>query len=448
MVALVSKPVSGIKGIARVPGDKSISHRALMLGAIAEGETVISGLLEGEDVLRTARALLSMGAIITPPDMPGGMWRAQGLTKGASGAIILRPPRTALDLGNSGTSARLLMGLISGYSVTAVLTGDASLTKRPMGRVIKPLSQMGAQFEATSGDKMPIRVIGAGNLRPISYTLPVPSAQVKSAIMLAGLRAGGITMIVEPVPTRDHSERMLRYFGADILSQAQPDGSNVVTVTGGARLTGRQVTVPSDPSSAAFVAVAALITEDSDIVISNVSVNPLRVGLYDTLKEMGANIAFENPREKSGEPVADLRVKSSALRGVVVPAARVASMIDEFPILAIAAAFAQGKTVMTDLAELRVKESDRLLAIVRGLSAAGVKADMGEDSLTVTGCDGVPAGGCVVETQLDHRIAMSFLVLGMAAKLPVTVDDGETINTSFPGFTALMNSLGAAILDA
>jgi 3-phosphoshikimate 1-carboxyvinyltransferase len=445
MTKLISRPVAGLKGAARVPGDKSISHRALMLGAIASGETTVTGLLEGEDVLRTARALLSMGAIVTPPAQSGGTWSVQGPKPEGGRPPALRSPRAMLDLGNSGTSARLLMGLVSGYPASAIFTGDASLTKRPMGRVIKPLSQMGARFEATAGDRLPLKVMGSGNLRGISYTLPVPSAQVKSAIILAGLHAAGETAVTEPSPTRDHSERMLRHFGASVESHPQKDGSNLVLIRGGAVLEGRPISVPSDPSSAAFLAVAALITRDSDIVIPNVSVNPLRTGLYDTLKEMGADITFENPRERAGEPVCDLRVKSSRLKGVTVPPARVPAMIDEFPILSVAASFAEGKTVMTDLAELRVKESDRLAAIVKGLSAAGVKLVSGEDSLAVEGDGKPPRGGCAIETRLDHRIAMSFLVLGMGASEAVTIDDSDTMNTSFPGFAALVNGLGADI---
>jgi len=445
MNQLASHPVPGLKGVARVPGDKSISHRSLMFGAIADGETQISGLLEGEDVLRTARALVSMGAIITPPDAPGGVWRAEGPKKDMGGKASLRSPRNLLNLGNSGTSARLLMGLVSGYDVEAVFMGDASLTKRPMGRVIKPLSQMGAQFEATSGDRLPLKVMGSSALRSIRYILPVASAQVKSAVLLAGLHAQGSTVVIEPTPTRDHSERMLRFFGAKVDSSAQADGSVIVTIEGRPKLAGRNITVPSDPSSCAFLVVAALITKDSEVLIPNVLVNPLRTGLYDTLVEMGASIAFENAREKSGEPVADLRVKSSALKGVTVPPARVASMIDEFPILSVAASFAEGKTVMTDLAELRVKESDRLAVMAEGLAAAGVKLQMGEDSLVVEGTGAPPKGGCGVRTHLDHRIAMSFLVMGMGAKEPVSIDDSETMNTSFPGFAALLNGLGAKI---
>jgi 3-phosphoshikimate 1-carboxyvinyltransferase len=438
MTGLVSKPVSGLKGIARVPGDKSISHRSLMFGALAEGVTTVTGLLEGEDVLRTAAALTAMGAAIETPAATGA-WRIRGL-----GAAPLTSPRAAVYLGNSGTSARLLMGLAGGYPLQATFTGDDSLSRRPMGRVIKPLSQMGVRFETSDGDRMPLKIIGSDHLSPIEYTLPVASAQVKSAILLAGLHAKGKTVVTEPSPTRDHTERMLRFLGADISSAAQADGSNVITLRGFPKLVARDFTVPSDPSSAAFLAVAALITKDSDVLIPNVSVNPLRAGIYETLREMGGDITFENPREASGEPVADIRVRSSALKGVTVPPERVPSMIDEFPVLSVAASFAGGKTHMSDLSELRVKESDRLAAIAKGLAQTGVTAEMGEDTLTVQG-GRTPKGGCTIAANLDHRIAMSFLVMGLAAKEPVAIDDAETIGTSFPGFAELMNGLGGDI---
>ncbi|TAL34803.1 MAG: 3-phosphoshikimate 1-carboxyvinyltransferase [Alphaproteobacteria bacterium] len=438
MTGLVSKPASSLKGTARVPGDKSISHRSLMFGALAEGVTTVTGLLEGEDVLRTAAALTAMGAAIETPAATG-VWRIRGL-----GAAPLTSPRATVYLGNSGTSARLLMGLAGGYPLQAVFTGDDSLSRRPMGRVIKPLSQMGVRFETSDGDRMPLKIIGADNLTPIEYTLPVASAQVKSAILLAGLHARGNTVVTEPSPTRDHTERMLRFLGADITSVTQNDGSNVITLKGFPKLVARDFTVPSDPSSAAFLTVAALITKDSDVLIPNVSVNPLRAGIYETLREMGGDITFENPREASGEPVADIRVRSSALKGITVPPARVPSMIDEFPVLSVAASFAEGKTYMSDLAELRVKESDRLAAIARGLAQTGVKAEMGEDTLTVHGGQ-TPQGGCTIAANLDHRIAMSFLIMGLAAKEPVAIDDSETIGTSFPGFAGLMNALGAGI---
>lgn len=439
MSGLISRKSKGLAGTARVPGDKSISHRALMFGALCRGETAITGLLEGEDVLCTGGALTAMGAHIETPARDGH-WRVRGV-----GDRPLVSPHAPVYLGNSGTSARLLMGLAGGYPLSVTFTGDASLSKRPMARVIRPLTEMGVGFEPSPGDRLPLKVIGSGKLRPLRYTLPVASAQVKSAILLAGLHAEGETVVTEPAPTRDHTERMLRYFGADIRSAPQPDGSNVVTLKGFPTLVARDLLVPSDPSSAAFVAVAALITKDAEVLIPNVSVNPLRAGLYETLKEMGGDIRFENARDASGEPVADLRVRSSELRGVDVPPARVPSMIDEFPILSVAASFARGKTYMPDLAELRVKESDRLAAIAAGLAAAGVRAEMGEDNLAVFGTGAAPQGGCTVATHLDHRIAMSFLIMGMAAQAPVAVDDAETINTSFPGFAALMNGLGADI---
>lgn len=436
---LLSAPAGGLSGVARVPGDKSISHRSLMLSALCTGRTQIHGLLEGEDVLRTARALIAMGAHIQPPDRAGGTWVVQGAGTG------LKSPRTTVYLGNSGTSARLLTGLCAGYPLQATFTGDASLQKRPMGRVIKPLAQMGVRFETTSGDRLPLRIIGQAQLRPIEYTLPVASAQVKSAILLAALRASGTTTVIEPVATRDHTERMLRGFGFAVEQESAADGSVVIRIAGGQKLaTPGRLYVPADPSSAAFLVVAALVTPDSDITVTDVAMNPLRCGLYTTLLEMGADISVENPRQLGGEDVADLRVRSSRLRGVTVPADRVASMIDEFPILSVAAAFAEGETHMTGLAELRVKESDRLAAIAAGLAACGVTVVAGEDSLTVTGGQKV-AGGATIDTQLDHRIGMSFLVLGMAAQAPVAIDDAAAIATSFPDFAGLMNQLGARI---
>ncbi len=439
MTGLTSHPAKSLKGVARVPGDKSISHRSLMFGALGSGETIVTGLLEGEDVLRTAKALIAMGVHIDEPKDEHGIWRITGI-----GEQPLKTPRSTVYLGNSGTSARLLMGLIGGYPLHATFTGDESLEKRPMGRVIKPLAQMGVQFESAS-DKLPIKIIGSANLRPIEYTLPVASAQVKSAILLAGLHAEGTTTVIEPKPTRDHTERMLRHFGADITTENLPDGSAVIRLKGFPTLKGGQITVPSDPSSAAFLTVAALITADSDVLIPNVLINTSRTGLYDTLIEMGADVTLENRREKSGEEVADIRARSSRLKGVTVPVARVPSMIDEFPILSVAASFAEGKTYMSDLAELRVKESDRLLAIAKGLTLAGVIAEMGEDDLTVHGTGGKVPGGCTVATNLDHRIAMSFLVMGLAAQSPVAVDDSETMATSFPNFQELLNGLGARI---
>jgi 3-phosphoshikimate 1-carboxyvinyltransferase len=436
---LISARSAALSGDVGVPGDKSISHRSLMFAALAPGRTAIEGLLEGEDVLRTARAVIGMGAAVAPPDRSGGVWTV-------TGPEALRNPRTTLDLGNSGTSARLLMGLIGGFGVQATLTGDASLQRRPMGRVIKPLAQMGVRFEASAGDRLPLRVIGQPQLRAIDYVLPVASAQVKSAILLAGLRAGGVTAVHEPEPTRDHTERMLRAFGVDVARDVQPDGSVIAALAGGQPLvTPGRIVVPGDPSSAAFLAVAALIVPGSDITVRGVLMNPLRTGLYDTLLEMGGDIRIENRRDAGGEEVADLRVRTSALKGVDVPESRVASMIDEFPILGVAASFAQGETRMTCLAELRVKESDRLAAIAAGLSACGVDVTAGESDLTVRGTGKPPAGGATIATRLDHRIGMSFLVMGLASDAPVAIDAAETIGTSFPGFADLMNSLGARI---
>ena len=444
MAGLVSHPLtsaSGLSGVARVPGDKSISHRSLMIGALAEGETHIMGLLEGEDVLHTADALRAMGVVIRRPEKAGGLWHVTGV-----GDKGLQQPDKEIYLGNSGTSTRLLMGLVAGYPITVTFTGDASLSRRPMGRVITPLTEMGAKIESTDGGKLPLTVTGAQTTKPIRYTLPVASAQVKSAIILAGLHAADDTTAIEPLATRDHTERMLNFFGATVTSTIQEDGTNAVTVAPRPTLTGQHVIVPADPSSAGFAAVAALITPGSDIILPQVSINPLRTGLYTTLIEMGADITFENQRDLSGEITADLRVRHSALKGVTVPEARVPSMIDEFPILSIAAAFADGATYMAGLEELRVKESDRLAVMATGLQAAGVDLEMGESSLLIRGrADTRPQGGCLIETHLDHRIAMSFLVLGMATVEPVMVDDAETINTSFPGFADLMNILGADI---
>lgn len=412
-----------------------------MIGALAKGETHIIGLLEGDDVLHTADALRAMGVTIRRPENAGGMWHVTGI-----GEKGLQQPKDPIYLGNSGTSTRLLMGLVAGYPISVTFTGDASLSRRPMGRVITPLASMGAKVEAAEGGKLPLTITGCENPTAICYTLPVASAQVKSAVILAGLRSTGETTAVEPLPTRDHTERMLNFFGAEVSATLQEDGSNAATVTGRPILTGQHVIVPADPSSAGFAAVAALIVPGSDIVLPQVSINPLRAGLYTTLIEMGADITFENQRDLSGEPTADIRVRYSKLSGVTVPPARVPSMIDEFPILSVAASFAEGPTFMSDLDELRVKESDRLAAIVAGLQAAGVDVEMGENTLLVRGrTDRKPKGGCMVTTHLDHRIAMSFLVMGMATLEPVMVDDAETMNTSFPGFSDLMNSLGADI---
>lgn len=423
-----------------MPGDKSISHRALMFGALAVGETVIEGLLEGEDVLRTAAAMRALGA--RAERGADGVWRVRG--RGVGG---LAEPDDVLDMGNAGTGARLLMGLLASHRVTAILTGDASLRRRPMGRVAAPLRLMGAEFVARGGDRLPLAVLGTAEPMPITYRLPVPSAQVKSAVLLAGLNTPGETTVIEPEPTRDHTELMLRHYGATVRVEQLPEG-RAVTVEGQPEITGRAVRVPADPSSAAFPIVAALIRPGSRVVLPGVGLNPHRIGLIDTLREMGADIAVANARIEAGEPVADLTVEAGELAGVDVPPERAPSMIDEYPVLAIAAACAKGRTTMRGLAELRVKESDRLAAVADGLAACGVEVEAGEDSLTVHGTGKRPRGGATVASGLDHRIAMSFLVLGMAAEAPVGVDDAGPIETSFPGFAPLMNRLGARIVPA
>jgi 3-phosphoshikimate 1-carboxyvinyltransferase len=440
MQPLTAHPSDGLAGEIPVPGDKSISHRALMLAALAVGESEITGLLEGEDVLRTAEALRALGAEVARAD--GGAWRVWG--RGVGGLV---EPDRVLDMGNSGTAARLLMGILAGHPMTTVLTGDASLVGRPMGRVAEPLEQMGARIVARQGTRLPLAVVGSDRLLPIRYRLPVPSAQVKSAVLLAGLGAPGRTEVVETLPTRDHSERMLRHFGAEVRVEETDEGQ-LVALTGQPELEARRVTVPGDPSSAAFPLVAALVTPGSRLRLAGVGLNPRRCGLLDTLREMGADIGIGNEREAGGEPVGDLLATAGPLRGVEVPAERAPAMIDEYPVLAVAAACATGTTVMRGLAELRVKESDRLAAVAQGLAACGVKVEEGPDSLAVHGLAGRPPGGGTVESRLDHRIAMSFLVLGLAAERPVTVDDAGPIETSFPGFADLMKSLGGRIEPA
>ncbi|MGI9425344.1 MAG: 3-phosphoshikimate 1-carboxyvinyltransferase [Hyphomicrobiaceae bacterium] len=424
----------GLRGRVRVPGDKSISHRALMFGGLATGTTRVSGLLEGEDVINTARAMTALGA---ETRKIGDVWEIKG--RGVGG---LRQTDGRLDFGNSGTGVRLMLGVLAGHAVTVELIGDASLSRRPMGRVLKPLLQMGLVI-ADGKDTLPLTVTGSEDLIPIEYVLPVPSAQVKSAVLIAGLHAPGRTSVIEAEPTRDHTERMLRYFGADV--QCEQDGSSTcISVAGHAELVGRDIQVPGDPSSAAFLAAAAAVAPESDVTIEGVLINPTRTGLYVTLREMGADITFSNERENGGEPVADVRVRSAPLRGVTVPPERAPTMIDEYPVLSVLAAFAQGVTKMDGLAELKVKESDRLSATAAGLEANGVSAVVTGDSLTVQGM-GMPPGGGEVETHLDHRIAMAFLVLGLASERPVTVDDGAIIATSFPEFQDLMASIGAQI---
>lgn len=437
MQPLRSRPAGALSGVVRVPGDKSISHRALMLGALAVGETVIEGLLEGEDVLRTAAAMRALGARADRD--AGGIWRLHG--RGIGG---LAEPADILDLGNAGTGARLLMGLLATHRLTAFLTGDASLRGRPMARVARPLEEMGARIVAREGCRLPLAVIGTAEPVPITYRLPVASAQVKSAVLLAGLNTPGETTVIEPEPTRDHTELMLRHFGVEVRVEMTAEGRRT-TITGQPEISGRRIAVPADPSSAAFPLVAALLLPGSDVTLSDVGMNPHRIGLIETLREMGADIALHNPRQAAGEPVADIRVRAGRLNGVTVPAGRAPSMIDEYPVLAVAAACARGVTKMQGLGELRVKESDRLAAMARGLRACGVEVEDGPDSLTVQGTGGRPRGGGPIATHLDHRIAMAFLVMGMAAEQPVEVDDGAPIETSFPGFSRLMNGLGARI---
>ena len=426
-----------LSGRVRMPGDKSISHRAFMFGALAAGETRITGLLEGEDVLRTGEAMKAMGAKIA---RIGEEWVIEGVGNGC-----LLATAAPLDFGNAGTGSRLTMGLVASYDMATTFIGDPSLSKRPMGRVLEPLRLMGTQVvDAAPGERMPLTLHGPKRAAPIEYRVPMPSAQVKSAVLLAALNAPGVTTVIEPVMTRDHTEKMLAGFGAQIEVETDAAGVRFIRLQGEGRLSGQAIAVPGDPSSAAFPLVAALIVPGSDIVIENALMNPTRTGLIDTLIEMGADIEVVNPRKAGGEDVADLRVRSSELKGVTVPPERAPSMIDEYPVLAIAAAFAEGQTVMDGLEELRVKESDRLAAVARGLEANGVDCTEGESSLTVRGRpDGKGLGGGTVETHLDHRIAMSFLVMGLAAEKPVTVDDRSMVATSFPEFFGLMASLGA-----
>jgi len=433
-----SRPLSGE---ARVPGDKSISHRALMFGALAVGTTDITGLLEGEDVLRTAAAMRALGAEVA--DLGGGHWRVAG--RGIGGLV---EPADVLDMGNSGTAARLLCGLLAGHALFAVMTGDASLRKRPMKRVTEPLSATGARFATRAGGRLPLAVEGTGDALPLDYVVPVASAQVKSACLLAGLCARGITRVIEREATRDHTENMLRHFGATVQVGVEGHG-RVIELTGQPELVAAPVVVPGDPSSAAFPAVAALLVPGSEVLLRGVGMNPLRAGLFATLIEMGADITRLNDRLEGGEPVADLLVKASALRAVDVPAERAPAMIDEYPVLAVAAAAARGTTRMRGLKELRVKESDRLAATAALLAANGVKVTVEGDDMIIEGAGGPPAGGGEVVTHMDHRIAMSALVLGLASRAPVRVDDAAFIETSFPGFSELMNRLaGETALSA
>jgi 3-phosphoshikimate 1-carboxyvinyltransferase len=433
----LSASASGpLAGTVRVPGDKSISHRAVMLGALAIGDTRIAGLLEGEDVLATVNAMRAFGANVRKD--ADGTWLITGVGVGG-----LLEPEGVVDFGNAGTGVRLAMGLAGSHAFATTFVGDASLSRRPMGRVIEPLRRMGAEVLARSGDRLPLTVKGADLAIPIEYRVPVPSAQVKSAVLLAGLNTPGTTTVIEPVLTRDHTERMLQAFGATVETDVAEDGARIIRLEGRPDLKPQSITVPGDPSSAAYPIVAALIVPGSEVRVGGVLLNPTRTGLIETLIEMGADVAIENRSTIGGESVGDIRVRASRLRGVTVPAARAPSMIDEYPVLAVAAAYAEGDTVMEGLAELRVKESDRLAAIAAGLAANGVEVDEGPETLTVSG-KGKVAGGGTVQTHFDHRIAMSFLVLGLNAERPVTVDDVTPIATSFPDFMQLMGGLGAA----
>lgn len=425
-----------LKGEAAVPGDKSISHRALMLGALTVGETKITGLLEGEDVIDTAKAMRAFGAKVERTGE--GAWTVNGVGVGG-----FSEPAGVIDCGNSGTGVRLIMGAMATTPITATFTGDASLSRRPMGRITDPIQLFGAEVTAREGGLLPVTIKGAVDPVPVRYATPVASAQIKSAVLFAGLNAPGQTVVIEKEATRDHTERMFAGFGATITTEVIDEG-HVITLTGRPELRPQTVAVPRDPSSAAFPVAAALIVPGSEIRVPGVSRNPTRDGLYVTLLEMGADITFENTRDEGGEPVADLVVRHRPLKGVSVPPERAASMIDEFPILSVIACFAEGSTVMNGVAELRVKESDRIDAMAVGLRANGASVDETKDSMTVHGTGGLK-GGATVATHLDHRIAMSFLVAGLNADQPITVDDGSPIMTSFPVFLPLMQGLGAKI---
>lgn len=436
-----SSKSSSLQGRVKIPGDKSISHRSFMFGGLASGQTRVTGLLEGEDVIATGNAMRAMGARI---QKQGDEWIIDGVGNGA-----LLSSNAPFDFGNAGTGCRLTMGLVGSYDFSSTFIGDASLSSRPMGRVLNPLREMGVQVESSDGDRLPVTLHGPRVAAPITYEVPMASAQVKSAVLLAGLNTPGITTVIEKTYTRDHTEKMLQGFGAELDVTTDPLGVRTISLVGQGELRGQNIAVPGDPSSTAFPLVAALIVPDSDILIENVLMNPTRTGLITTLIEMGANIEIINPRQNGGEDVADLRVRSSQLKAVSVPPERAASMIDEYPILAIAAAYAEGETFMDGLEELRVKESDRLSAVANGLKLNGVACVEGKDSLSVTGRpDGKGYGnasGEAVTTHLDHRIAMSFLVLGLASEHCVRVDDANVIKTSFPEFMDLMTGLGANI---
>ncbi|HGG06400.1 MAG TPA: 3-phosphoshikimate 1-carboxyvinyltransferase [Aliiroseovarius sp.] len=441
-IPMTSRPSGPLKGVADVPGDKSISHRSLILGALAIGETRISGLLEGEDVLATADAMRAFGAEVTRDG--DGVWRVHGVGVGG-----FQEPEDVIDCGNAGTGVRLIMGAMATTAITATFTGDASLRSRPMARVTDPIALFGAQSFGRDGGRLPMVIVGAEDPVPVRYTTPMPSAQVKSAVLLAGLNAPGKTVVIEAEATRDHTERMLVGFGAEISVETTDEG-RVITLTGQPELVPLDIVVPRDPSSAAFPVCAALITPGSDVLVPNIGLNPTRAGLFTTLREMGADLTFENMREEGGEPVADLRARYSPdMKGIEVPPERAASMIDEYPILSVVAANAKGATVMRGVRELRVKESDRIDAMARGLEANGVTLEEGEDWWIIHGKGpGSVTGGGLAEARLDHRIAMSFLILGMGAENPVRIDDGAPVATSFPIFEPLMAGLGAQIVRA
>ena len=438
MTCLVAEKSSALSGEVILPGDKSISHRALILGTLARGTTLITGLLEGSDVMATADALKQLGSIIERAD--NGIWSVHGI-----GLNAFVEPQAPLDLGNSGTGVRLLMGAVAGAGISSVFTGDASLSARPMGRIIDPLTLMGARITARDGARLPLTVVGSKTPVSIEYESPHASAQIKSAILLAGLTARGITKVIEPRASRDHTETLLRHFGVEVVSEPLASGGICISLKGEVDLHAANITVPSDPSSAAFLAVAALITEGSALTIKGVGTNPLRFGIFETLIEMGADIKIANQRFENGEPIADLEIASSRLKGVDVPSVRAASMIDEYPILSVAAAFAQGTTTMTGVGELRVKETDRIAVMQGGLERAGVEVSSTTDSMTIKG--GTVKGGISVDACHDHRIAMSFLVLGLATTEAMSVSGAETIATSFPNFVSLMQSAGAHIRE-
>ncbi|MDW3224866.1 MAG: 3-phosphoshikimate 1-carboxyvinyltransferase [Paracoccaceae bacterium] len=439
-IPITSTSCGPLSGVAQVPGDKSISHRSLILGALSVGKTEITGLLDGQDVLDTAKAMRAFGAEVT--DHGDGNWAVHGVGVGG-----FAEPENVIDCGNSGTGVRLIMGAMATSPISATFTGDASLTGRPMARVTDPLALFGTQSFGRAGGRLPMTIVGAADPVPVEYTVPVPSAQVKSAVLLAGLNAPGKTVVIEAEATRDHTERMLAGFGAEITIE-ETDACRVITLTGQPELKPQRIDVPRDPSSAAFPVCAALIVPGSDVSVPGIGLNPTRAGLFTTLREMGADLTYENERLEGGEPVADLRARFSPdLHGIEVPPARAASMIDEYPVLSVVAAFAQGQTVMRGVKELRVKESDRIDAMAVGLRANGIAVDDGPDWWTVTGLGhGNVPGGATCASHLDHRIAMSFLILGMATQNPVSVDDGGPIATSFPVFEPLMTALGAQLM--